>query len=153
MNDRTQENAESPVLLSYRCPRWVRGYFLFTALGIVCCSGAALVWSALSSCQDLVLGAAALVFAAVLGFGLMFIRCVVFAFNCTRFDIEVTTMLGRRENIRWAEVRSFKRYTEDALLRSNNHPMLSFQYIPQKDIDALAAILRETSDARIVGFD
>jgi hypothetical protein len=62
-------------------------------------------------------------------------------------------MLGRREIIRWAEVRSFRRYREDALMRSNNHPMLSFQCVPRELVDKLAAILRETSNARITGFD
>ena len=153
MTDDEQQANEEPILLSYTCPRWVWRYFLFVAFWIVGIAGVALVWCAFGPCQDLLFGAVALGFATALGFGLLFARCVVFAFNCTHFDIEVTTMLGRRETIRWAEVRSFRRYTEDALLRSNNHPMLSFQCVPRETTDRLAAILRESSDARIIGFE
>lgn len=86
----------------------------------------------------------------------------VLSFKCTNAGIEVVTAIRLGQSVSWGEVRAFRR-TRLCLLRGipilyicvlKCHAGLPLCLHLTKDVsDKLAALLRETSDARIIGFE
>ena len=139
-------------LIGFQLSPWNRVLFLFAALWMVGCSGAGLLMAALSGVSCQIIGAAAMVFALVLAFAILFLRTGVYRLIATPYELRVTTMTGRRETIRWGEVRSLKSYHSEALLRAEGHRLLNL-FIPPEEQNKLAAILREKTEARVIGLD
>jgi hypothetical protein len=84
-------------------------------------------------------------------------RATVVRFTCTASGMEIDRLAGPKETVKWPEIQAFIRRSifkrRYAALIARNHPQLNFYELSEEVLNGLVAILRETSNARIVGFD
>ena len=149
MKDPTQENAELPILLSWRMPVWKRP--LLIALAIVIGVAAKLAYGA-NSCGVYRLSVIALLFSAI-ALLVWFTKHTVKGFECLSPGMNVEDLSNRVMGIPWDEVRRFRRLSARFAVLSLRKGWYIFLGLPKPVLEQLIAVLRETSNARIIGFD
>ena len=78
---------------------------------------------------------------------------VVQEFSIVTAELRVTLFSGRRETVGWQDISTLRQGQSFAgILKAHNHRPIWFD-VPRDVMGKLVAILRETSNARIIGFD
>jgi hypothetical protein len=149
MNDITQENAELPVLLGYRMPVWKQ--LSLIALALIIGVAAKLAYVADSS-GVYRLSVIVLLFSAIVLL-VWFAKHAVKGFECLRPGMNVEDLSNKVLGIPWDEVRRFRRLSARLTVLSLRKGWYIFLGLPKPVLDQLIALLREASDARIIGFD
>ncbi len=158
MANPTDDNERGKVLLSYRC-RYDRRLTWSLVLCILVLN-AINVWNlGIKSFMRGQLGLAyfslsltVLNVVLVIGLPLWFERRFGVFLACTNTGMEITTARGRHVSIPWADIRAFRRgILGFAVLVSDPRRVLWF-FLPERVLNKLLAVLREASDARIIGF-
>lgn len=151
-----RETAEEPVLLRWDLPaekRSICKLYPFQAVFWLLWVGYQLCYNRPASRA----GDAALIVGVVfLALSIFAIRQVLLSgvgMACSRSGVEVTLSFGRPRHLRWAEIKMFKRWIfGSTVLCFDSSPYSFYLRIPPEVRDKLIAILRETSNARIIGF-
>ncbi|MCX6376028.1 MAG: hypothetical protein NTU88_08380 [Armatimonadetes bacterium] len=149
MNAPTQENAELPVLLGYRMPVWKQ--LLLIALALIIGVAAKLAYDP-NSCGVYRLSVIVLLFSAI-ALLVWFTKHTVRGFECLSPGMNVEDLSGRVMGIPWDEVRRFRRLSAPFAVLSLRKGWYIFLGLPRPVLDQLISILREASNAQIIGFE
>ena len=151
LQDAGTENSQDSTIAAYRLERGTRVRLLLTML--LACAGAAYELAILlfknQTPGNMVFGILVL---TLLAWVIHFYVRMVTGYTCTTLGLELTTLLGEREMIRWGEMQLFHDKGSRVVLISKDHPMFYFYQFPEKALENLVAALREASKARIFGF-
>ncbi|MCL6519617.1 MAG: hypothetical protein K6T99_07255 [Armatimonadetes bacterium] len=77
---------------------------------------------------------------------------IAISFAVTDFGLQLVTILGSKESIKWAEIRLLRGKRNRAVLVSEDRPIYYLYLFPKDAMMSLAAVLREASNARVIGF-
>ena len=149
MNAPTQENAELPVLLGYRMPVWKQ--LLLIVLALIIGVAARLTYGP-NSGGVYRLSVIVFLFSAI-ALLVWFAKHTVKGFECLSPGMNVQDLSNRVMGIPWDEVRRFRRLSARLAVLSLRKGWYIFLGLPKPVLDQLIALLREASNARIIGFD
>ncbi|MHB0999498.1 MAG: hypothetical protein ACYC27_09650 [Armatimonadota bacterium] len=154
-------NQNSPILLSYRVPEQTRVLLMVSmvaAFGILIAIYVKVVVDiniGISTVHLAIeMSAAVLLFLFILLMLTGVIPKIAGQIDATAAGINITSIIGRSvySVIEWSEIRQIRRYPVGiALLKSDNSPD-ALLLLPKPVIDSLLSMLREASNARIIGF-
>ncbi|MDH7481824.1 MAG: hypothetical protein QHH26_07615 [Armatimonadota bacterium] len=77
---------------------------------------------------------------------------IAISFAVTDFGLQLITILGSKESIKWSEIRLLRGKSNRAVLVSEDRPIYYLYLFPKDAMMSLAAVLREASNARVIGF-
>ena len=147
-NSQTNENAELPVVLGYQMPKWEKVAII--AVGIIFITAGVLLGTcALHDHLAWPLRASAV---ALTVWGCLLLD-IASAFECMTPGMNIQGMRGRVYGVRWEDARTLRRLIGPLVLlrlRKRRHFLFA---LPKPVTDRLVSLLREMSDARIVGLD
>lgn len=148
----SRDTEEYPVLLAYRASAWRRLSLILVACmivaGVVVASSFAIIATAPGYRTAIGLS---FVFSVAAGLGLA--RQVIAAFECLGPGMNTANLLAEVRGIAWEDVRELKPLIGPIILLRFRKGSYLLVGIPKPILSQLIAILRETTNARITGFD
>jgi hypothetical protein len=147
---------EEPILLEYRLPAWKQA-FLYLLMGLIVVPFVVLSLEASNAYRTAIpaaylLAIAVLVLAITIWFLRQLFRTVV-AFTCAGAGIGITTPSGIRRSVPWTGVRRLRRLGLGFVWMATDAGGFLMFPLPDRVVRGLLAILRESSDAVISGFE
>lgn len=77
---------------------------------------------------------------------------IAISFIVRDYGLQLVTILGSKESIKWGEIRLLRGKRNRAVLVSEDRPIYYLYLFPNDAMMALASVLREASNARVLGF-
>lgn len=150
------DDKRSEILLSYRLPWWGHGMWLLASLLIIGLFLALLVWSVTRlPLVGIMIFLVELLFVAGLLIWLLLqqpLRIIV-SITCTPIIMEMGTLLRKKTVVPWQGILQFKRLGAGMAFMDTYKDSYFIVPLPRSVLIGLLAKMRESSNARIVGFD